>query len=96
MSGALCFDPIWEVAYLNVEEPVLHLQREQALRRKGQHGQDVGIAAPSTAQQHHVSSTEATAPSDLRFDVPTGAHKLPCDQCYQQVLLKSAEDQACI
>ena len=73
------------------------VQREQALRRKGQHEQDVGIVAPSSAaQQQHVSSTEVTAPSDLRFDVPTGAHMLPCKQCFQQVLLICTEGEDCV
>ncbi|CAL5220486.1 g2513 [Coccomyxa viridis] len=56
------------------QQSTLEVQREQALRRKGQHEQDEGAIAPSTgAQQQHVLPTEATAPSDLRFDVPTGA-----------------------
>ena len=57
------------------------VQREQALRRKGQREQDVDAVAPSTgAQQQHVSPAEPTAPSDLRFDVPTGVYKMPCQQ----------------
>ena len=76
-----CVGVAFTVKPVCVVEAVMLVQREQALRRKGQHEQDEGAIAPSTgAQQQHVLPTEATAPSDLRFDVPTGAHKLPCKQ----------------
>ena len=51
---------------------------DQALRRKGQREQDLDVVAPSTGTQQHVPIAGATAPSDLRFDVPTGAHNDAC------------------
>ena len=47
------------------------MQRDQALRRKGQQDEELNAAAASIATQG-ASSAEPTAPSDLRYDVPTG------------------------
>jgi len=48
------------------------LQRKQALRRKGHQEGDLDVVAASTEGQQDASAAKATAPSDLRFDVPTG------------------------
>ena len=58
--------------YMVFDDMLSALQRQQALRRKVQQGDEEDAAAGAEASAG-APPQETTAPSDLRFDVPTGA-----------------------
>lgn len=58
--------------YMVFDDMLSALQRQQALRRKVQQGDEEDAAAGAEASAGAFPQ-ETTAPSDLRFDVPTGA-----------------------
>ena len=53
------------------------LQREQALRHKGEHLSHRSDVAASAEAKYDASSSQPIASSELRFDVPTGNLRCP-------------------
>jgi hypothetical protein len=57
--------------YMVFDDMLSALQRQQALRQKVQQGDEEDAATGAEASAG-APQQETTAPSDLRFDVPTG------------------------
>ena len=61
--------------YMMLDDMLSALQRQHALRRKVQQGDEEDAATGGQASAG-APQQETTAPSDLRFDVPTGGARL--------------------